>query len=1114
MQKPKENCVKEQKTAPRSTVLKAKRLFVKRDSFSVHSVPEIDGIRREKLTWKSWKSAMSPRRTRRGTIVPEINLSTEKKGKKSVASPKEKSRPPPKKRNTRAAKPKATSDSEDNQSRNVSKKSSRKRPAKSEADSLMTEDESISESPKRERPSSRLENSLISEEESTPRRKPASRALARVDTTPKSSPIFVPLTPHRSKKTPRRSPENFGSPKRHSDISLGLSKTPRKLEIDGTPPSSEDSLPVKKQEATRATKSSSSPSKATKSPRPKKSPKREVAKKSTKRAAAKSKKSPSPKKAKEEPSPRMNQTVSASTKKVTPKPRRSVPASKVKKSPAKARGSPAKRGSSSVSRVAVVMLEKMGDSRKSKKSTPMKTPSSSPNRPKSVAKRRIPLTNSGTPLRPVPTQKPRSSLKKIILEKQAKIASPSELRALQDSSGFIASTPREKSRRTLNLSDSPIVKKNLSSPINLKSPSPIKKKSPSPIKKKSPSPIKKKSPSPIKVKSPSPIKRKAVSSIDKKSPSPTKKKVVSPVAKKSPISIKVTSPSPNKKKVVSSVNKKSPSPIKKKIVSPVKKKSPITFKINTPSPMKKKVVSPTKKKIVSPTKKKVVSPVKKKSLVTIKLKSPSPIKKKVSSPGKKNSSINIKFKSPSPNKKKVASPVKKNSSITSKSKSPSPSKKKIVSPVKKESPIWMKVKSPSPIKKKRAVSPVKKNSKIWIKVKSPSPIKKKRAVSPVKNKSPVPVKVQSQSPSKKIAVSPIAKKKSVSPLKRKISLSPFTRKNPSSPRIQKSFVGIADESIPAMSDTSLINMSDLFDSDVSLKEDEKKNKDGTYELLEPKTPTLQAKKSRKRKSVDAHLSGTETEAKKVCKVRFAESDVVSNTSVAKLRSGTPGHKLSLKRLSEVRSKSRSPQRLSKGGLSESTRRRSSSVSVIEGTPRTPSNKRRNNSVATSTLKSDSKAQLASVNRLSRPRVSAAPVEKKPESKTPVARKIPNFAGIHQKNFKKMESIVDGKKRLEERHVALVHPIVTSATKSMPEVTLRKRLEPTKAVATTEGANGAYTRFGFKVRRNEAAQSIAKKQPIMTSEKKKKARRDILKGVRTNRRFELQMKSRKSAGGSH
>lgn len=41
-----------------------------------------------------------------------------------------------------------------------------------------------------------------------------------------------------------------------------------------------------------------------------------------------------------------------------------------------------------------------------------------------------------------------------------------------------------------------------------------------------------------------------------------------------------------------------------------------------------------------------------------------------------------------------------------------------------------------------------------------------------------------------------------------------------------------------------------------------------------------------------------------------------------------------------------------------------------------------------------------------------------ETKTPVNRKIPNFAEIHQKRFAKMESLVDLKKRVEKRHVVM------------------------------------------------------------------------------------------------
>lgn len=50
-----------------------------------------------------------------------------------------------------------------------------------------------------------------------------------------------------------------------------------------------------------------------------------------------------------------------------------------------------------------------------------------------------------------------------------------------------------------------------------------------------------------------------------------------------------------------------------------------------------------------------------------------------------------------------------------------------------------------------------------------------------------------------------------------------------------------------------------------------------------------------------------------------------------------------------------------------------------------------------------------------------------ETKTPVPKKIPNFAEIHKKTFAKMESVVDAKKRVADRHVAMVNPIL-SATK--------------------------------------------------------------------------------------
>jgi hypothetical protein len=44
----------------------------------------------------------------------------------------------------------------------------------------------------------------------------------------------------------------------------------------------------------------------------------------------------------------------------------------------------------------------------------------------------------------------------------------------------------------------------------------------------------------------------------------------------------------------------------------------------------------------------------------------------------------------------------------------------------------------------------------------------------------------------------------------------------------------------------------------------------------------------------------------------------------------------------------------------------------------------------------------------------------------MVRKIPNFADIHQKNFEKMESLIDLKKRIEKRHLNLNTP--TPSTK--------------------------------------------------------------------------------------
>jgi len=60
--------------------------------------------------------------------------------------------------------------------------------------------------------------------------------------TPKSTPPKLTLTPHRSKKTPKKSPISLGSPKTHSIAIPKLFKSPRKLSLAATGEDSEENL--------------------------------------------------------------------------------------------------------------------------------------------------------------------------------------------------------------------------------------------------------------------------------------------------------------------------------------------------------------------------------------------------------------------------------------------------------------------------------------------------------------------------------------------------------------------------------------------------------------------------------------------------------------------------------------------------------------------------------------------------------------------------------------------------------------------------------------------------------------------------------------------------------
>ncbi|XP_018395820.1 PREDICTED: uncharacterized protein LOC108774256 [Cyphomyrmex costatus] len=66
--------------------------------------------------------------------------------------------------------------------------------------------------------------------------------ISPVIVTPKSTPPKLSLTPHRSKKTPKKSPISIGSPKTHSVAVPKLFKSPRKLSLVTTGEDSEESL--------------------------------------------------------------------------------------------------------------------------------------------------------------------------------------------------------------------------------------------------------------------------------------------------------------------------------------------------------------------------------------------------------------------------------------------------------------------------------------------------------------------------------------------------------------------------------------------------------------------------------------------------------------------------------------------------------------------------------------------------------------------------------------------------------------------------------------------------------------------------------------------------------
>ncbi|KAG6442058.1 hypothetical protein O3G_MSEX002098 [Manduca sexta] len=209
----------------------------------------------------------------------------------------------------------------------------------------------------------------------------------------------------------------------------------------------------------------------------------------------------------------------------------------------------------------------------------------------------------------------------------------------------------------------------------------------------------------------------------------------------------------------------------------------------------------------------------------------------------------------------------------------------------------------------------------------------------------------------------------------------------------------------------------------------------------------------------------------------------------------------------------------------------------------------------------------SVDRLSRPRTSSAsakltettPSKKSTTpSKAKVPRtKLPNFAALHQKQFDKMESLDECQERKAKRARQLLTPIpgVNQPDRS-PKVNTDSPVQPKEVIKKAENLSKSfsqeaskqkYTRFGFKLNTDVNPFSILSKNPIKPKENlnglrrqptlpslagatsvrrevakqtvmreksfsdkrllKRNENRTIIKGVRTNRRFELQMKLR-------
>ncbi|KOC63337.1 hypothetical protein WH47_04786 [Habropoda laboriosa] len=266
-----------------------------------------------------------------------------------------------------------------------------------------------------------------------------------------------------------------------------------------------------------------------------------------------------------------------------------------------------------------------------------------------------------------------------------------------------------------------------------------------------------------------------------------------------------------------------------------------------------------------------------------------------------------------------------------------------------------------------------------------------------------------------------------------------------------------------------------------------KIKNETYELIEPKTPNLRKRLQEKRDVEENNLN--QKSAKKNVKIRFTSSSSNRNSNYNTRSGGRLNKKdRSDDDLKNITSTASLKKNILKSRISVFRRRsRSNSGQVIPTVdPFTPSQ-----------IGRKSTTSVVNVNIATPPQQFMSRQNTKWLSAT---KKVPNFANIHNKIFTKSESIADAKNRLKDRHTAFTTSRINKSTKG--EINLNEEGDQLSKGSNKE----TYNRFGFKMRKRKATDCILRNSSSHSARCKEQCRA-ILKGVRTNRRFELQMKLR-------